>query len=68
MIASRTSPGRRRFLSFWLPFGTLASLRRLDVSVNVKGARQRYPNTPTNYSIAELFHRVADGMLLRAAD
>jgi hypothetical protein len=34
IIASRTSPGRRRFLLFWFPFGTLASLRRLDVSVN----------------------------------
>jgi hypothetical protein len=57
MIASRTSPGRRRFLSFWLPFGTLASLRRLDVSVNVKSAR------PMKYSIA-----VELGMLLRAAN
>ncbi len=35
IIASRTSPGRRRFLFFWFALGTLASLRRLDVSVNV---------------------------------
>src|SRR5712692_8871323 len=41
-IASRTSPGRRRFLS--LPFdvfGTVTSLRRRDVYIKLPGARTR---------------------------